>query len=143
MFGRLARWLRVLGWDAEYSKGTEFQRLIKKAGEENRILLTRRQGVEHDKLVFVNSEILEEQLKQLEASHKVISNARPFTRCIECNAELCKIAKTEARGKVPFFTFETEEEFYRCPSCGKIFWRGSHYKTMFERLEKFSHSTQA
>jgi uncharacterized protein with PIN domain len=140
MLGRLARWLRILGWDAEYIKDAAIAQLIEAATGEGRILLTRRQGVKHKSLIYVESEILEEQLRQLETTHKILTDAEPFSRCILCNTELYEIDKEEARGKVPFYISQTHDLFYRCPSCGKVYWKGTHHEQMLRKLLKLSSS---
>jgi uncharacterized protein with PIN domain len=140
MLGKLARWLRVLGWDAEYVKGKSTEELLDRAKTEGRILLTRRQGLEDERLVFVESEILEEQLKQLEELYSALTNAEPFTRCIECNVVLQVIDKTAVKGQVPFYTYQTQETFYRCPRCNKIFWPGSHHDAMLRKIKRLKES---
>lgn len=141
MLGRLCRWLRVLGWDAEYVEESLTEDPLARAKTENRILLTRRQGIENNQLIFVKSEILEEQLRQLEVQFKVLSHASPFTRCIECNAGLERVDKPEIKDNVPFFTYQTQTEFYRCPECKKVFWPGSHHKAMLQKLKELEKSS--
>ncbi|MBN2378929.1 Mut7-C RNAse domain-containing protein [candidate division WOR-3 bacterium] len=136
MLGKLARWLRVLGWDSEYVKGKSTEVLLKKAKAEGRILLTRKQGLTDERLVFVENEKLTEQLVQLERKFRVLSAGEPFTRCIECNEKLEEVDKAQVKGKVPFYTYETQEKFYRCPGCGKVFWPGSHHEAMLWKLRK-------
>jgi uncharacterized protein with PIN domain len=136
MLGKLARWLRVLGWDTEYVKGKGAEELLEHARKEERVLLTRRQGLKDKCLIFIETETLEDQLSQLEGPYRVLTNARPFSRCLTCNAELVEVSKEDVKGKVPFFTYETQEHFYRCPSCGRIFWPGSHHKAMLQKIRK-------
>ena len=140
MLGKLASWLRILGWDAEYVKGRKSEELLEQARSEGRILLTRRQGLQDERLVFVESEILEEQLRQLEELYRVLTNAEPFTRCIACNVVLQAVDKAEVKGKVPFYTFQTQQEFFRCPRCNKIFWPGSHHTAMLRKIKGLKES---
>ncbi|TET21919.1 MAG: hypothetical protein E3J71_07760 [Candidatus Stahlbacteria bacterium] len=140
MLGKLSTWLRILGWDAEYVKGKSTEELLDRAKTEGRILLTRRQGLEDERLVFVESEILEEQLKQLEELYRILTNAEPFTRCIACNVVLQAVDKAEVKGKVPFYTFQTQQEFSRCPRCGKLFWPGSHHTAMLRKIKGLKES---
>lgn len=140
MLGKLARWLRVLGWDAEYCKNKSTEELLARATGEDRILLTRKQ-LEHKSLVFIESEILEEQLDQLEKLFKVIADARPFTRCIECNRLLEEADKKDVKGRVPFFTYSTQERFYACAGCGKVYWPGSHHRAMLRKVNKLKEKT--
>jgi len=136
MLGKLARWLRVLGWDAKYAGNSFLERLSEEARDESRIFLTRKQDNEHEQFVFITSEKLEEQLIQLERALKILTLAEPFTRCIECNAGLEDVSKVDVKGKVPFYVYQTVEKFSRCPSCGKVFWQGSHYEVMLERITR-------
>jgi uncharacterized protein with PIN domain len=138
MLGRLCKWLRVLGWDTSYIKNKPTIDLLRTAETEGRILLTRRQDIENASLVFMKSERLEEQLQQLEILFSVVTNAKPFSRCIECNSELQLIDKEEVKDKVPFFTCRTQKEFYICPSCGKVFWPGSHHDAMLKKIKELS-----
>ncbi|TKJ44404.1 hypothetical protein CEE36_01285 [candidate division TA06 bacterium B3_TA06] len=140
MLGKLSTWLRVLGWDAEYVKGRKSEELLEQARSEGRMLLTRRQGLDNERLVFIESEILEEQLKQLEELYKILTNSEPFSRCIACNVVLQVIDKTEVKGKVPFFTYQTQERFWRCPRCNKIFWPGSHHDAMLRKIKGLKES---
>lgn len=143
MLGKLGRWLRVLGWDAEYVRDESTSGLIERAGKEDKYLLTRRRGVNNRRLIFIESEVLEDQLHQLEGSFKALSNAQPFSRCIDCNSVLYKVAKPEVKGEVPFFTFATFEEFYRCPACKKVFWRGSHHQAMLRKLNRIKSTSRS
>lgn len=87
-------------------------------------------------LIYVESEILEEQLRQLETSYKVLTDAEPFSRCILCNSELYEIGKDEAKGRVPFYISQTQEFFFRCLSCGKVYWKGTHHEDMLHKLRE-------
>lgn len=140
MLGKLCRWLRIMGWDAEYVKDAEIAQLIEAAmdeeGREARILLTRRHGIEDKSHIYVESEILEEQLRQLETSHKILTDAEPFSRCILCNSELYEIGKEEAKGRVPFYVSQTHDLFFSCPACGKVYWKGTHHEEMLRKLLK-------
>ena len=140
MLGKLSTWLRVLGWDAEYVKAKSIEELLDRAKTEGRILLTRRQGLEDERLVFVESEILADQLRQLEELYKILTNSEPFSRGIDCNVVLQAVDKAEVKGKVPFYTFQTQQEFSRCPRCGKIFWPGSHHAAMLRKIKGLKES---
>lgn len=136
MLGKLSKWLRALGWDTSYIKNKPAAELLQTAETEGRTLLTRRQGIDNALFVFIESEKLEEQLLQLEDLFGIITNASPFSRCIACNADLQIVDKEEVKGKVPFFTFRTQNEFHICPSCGKVFWSGSHHDAMLKKIKE-------
>ena len=134
MLGKLARWLRVLGWDAEYVRDKTAEELLAQASDEGRFLLTRKK-LDNERVVCIESEVLEEQLIQLEHTFEVISNAQPFTRCIRCNRVLEAVDRQKAADMVPFYTYKTRDEFYLCPGCGKVYWPGSHHQAMMRKVE--------
>lgn len=144
MLGKLARTLRMLGFDAKYvsikSKGeclsnshTELQGAMK----EDRILLTRAHNLPKTETIFVvESEHLEAQLKELDVKFNIKSNVHPFTRCIICNTLLTAVDKSQAKGKVPFYVYQTQESFAYCKGCDRCYWKGTHYQSMVDRIKK-------
>jgi uncharacterized protein with PIN domain len=129
MCGRLVRWLRVLGFDAEYFKGTDAKALLKRALSEDRTIVTRNARLSYTSsvsLLLLISEIPEKQIKQVLEELDLAGSIALFTRCNVCNSELEAIPKEHVRGKVPFYTFQTQERFKRCPVCARIYWEGTH-----------------
>lgn len=134
MVGRLARWLRALGYDTLYDRTWDDAQLADIARTQNRLLLTRdveltrRRGVRailiHDDRVMVQFQELTEKL--------ALQNTHAFTRCIECNSELAEIARQDAAELVPPYVWQTQERFRRCPSCGQVYWRGTHWQRMHD-----------
>lgn len=143
MLGRLARWLRMSGYDTLYFKQRGDEDLISIAANENRILLTRDAKL-HAKArklklqsCLVSSGDLMEQLKQLIAEFGVvIQNTPQFARCSECNGEIERAEKSVVKGKIPGTVFETVDEFYICVDCGKIYWQGSHWRKIREAAKR-------
>ncbi|RKY99538.1 MAG: hypothetical protein DRQ10_06010 [Candidatus Hydrothermota bacterium] len=143
MAGKLARRLRMLGFDAEYERTGNIQRLIARAKDEDRIILTRNlrfkkvhipKGV---RVVFLRSELTPIQVRQVIDEFGLREHIRPFTRCVECNEPLVEIKdKEEVRGKVPFYVFQTHEEFSMCPKCRRIYWKGTHVEAMRDMLSR-------
>lgn len=141
MAGRLAKWLRILGIDAEYNKSGDIDKILRKARKENRIVITRnlsfgKRNLEGVKVHFLSSEKTFHQVKEVIEKFGLKNEIKPFSRCAECNAILKEIQKEEVKGKVPFFVYQTQESFALCPSCGRIYWSGTHRKVMEKRIKK-------
>jgi uncharacterized protein with PIN domain len=136
MLGTLAKWLRILGYDTEYDPDRDDHQLVRLAREENRMLLTRdrelarRRGV---RVLLISSEHLEAQVYQVLAELNLEPD-RSFSRCPVCNELLAEIDGETARTRVPTYVARTQEQFRSCPACGRIYWRGTHWQQMDERL---------
>ena len=132
MLGRLARWLRALGYDTLYDASWEDEALVRIAHQEGRLLLTRdgalaqRAGAQ---AILIESEVLVEQLAQLKATVNVRAVA-PFSRCLCCNAVVRPISPWAVRERVPAYVYATQSAFFICPSCGRIYWPGTHWERM-------------
>ena len=141
MLGKLAKELRMLGYDALYYRGENPRELIRLAYEQERVILTRNAKLKDRSkegwtiLVLQDDPLL--QLKELlEQEIIALSEQTLFSRCLLCNSPLDRITREEAEGKVPEFIFYEQEEFYRCPDCHRIYWPGSHPKRMQKRIEE-------
>lgn len=141
MLGRLAIWLRLLGYDTHYEADASDARLARLARVENRVLLTRdveltrRRGLQY---VLIESERVEEQVRQVFRAFKLTAR-EAFSRCAECNQPLQDISKQAVRGAVPPYVFHTQEHFRRCPQCARVYWRGTHWARIngqFQDLEE-------
>jgi hypothetical protein len=136
MLGKLARWLRLLGYDTLYLQGDDAL-LAHRARVEERILLTRdhalarRRGL---RAIIIASETLAAQLAQVVAEVEPPPEASP--RCMACNAPLTQISVEEARLYVPPYVAATQREFHRCPNCGKIYWKGTHWEGIRRQLDE-------
>ena len=139
MLGSLSRWLRIGGYDTEYRKDTPDDALIEEAAREKRILLTRdealvkrarKRGVE---AIYIEKECDEKALSQLSTILGLTFDPAQ-TRCPKCNHAVNKVAKTAVTGKVPEGTFKTVDDYWACPSCGSVYWRGSHWPRIVETL---------
>ncbi|BBB33274.1 conserved hypothetical protein [Thermotomaculum hydrothermale] len=133
MLGTLAKWLRILGYDTLFFPYARDDFLIKLAEKGERILLTkdRELAESFEKSYFVKSEKLERQLCEVIKSFSL--KKREKSRCSVCNGELEKLNKDEIRNLVPYYVFQTQETFFRCKNCGKIYWKGTHV----EKIERF------
>jgi len=144
--GKLARWLRILGFDTLYFREIDDEELIRKAAEEKRLLLTRDTRIAADpgdaNCIFIESDNWIEQLRQLVAQLKLkLSPQGLFSRCLLCNAPLHPIPKTEVKERVPPFVFKTQEEFVHCSSCDKIYWQGTHVAHVLDVLKPVFQTT--
>ena len=134
MLGRCAKWLRFLGYDAVYFTLHDKFFLSYQALNENRMVLTRdRMFFERhrDICLFVESERYLEQLVEVKRkAHLRPDPAAFFSRCGECNVLLVARTPGEAGPLVPPYVRETQKKFSLCPSCGKIYWQGTHWERM-------------
>jgi uncharacterized protein with PIN domain len=138
MLGRLAKWLRIMGHDTAYRPHLDDWELVRLARAEARLLLTRdRDLVERKglKAVLVRGDRLEEQLEQLLRELDLDIEGLP-PRCVRCNTVLEVIERDEAEGRVPSYVFHRHREFTLCPRCDRVYWRGSHWKRIQERIDE-------
>ncbi len=132
--GKLAGFLRMLGFDLLYQNDYNDNILAEISAGEHRILLTRDRGllkrsaVTHGYLVRSNNP--REQLREVLHRFDLYNSIEPFRRCMRCNGLLEPVSVEEVRGKVPPRVFERISEYNRCPVCHRIYWKGSHYKKM-------------
>jgi len=140
MVGKLARWLRILGYDTLYFKEIDNDRLLELARSEGRWLITRdarligrRRVLSH---TLIHDDRPEQQLQQIVRELHLSPSAGLLTRCIECNAALESIPKEQARPAVPPYVFRTQEHFSRCPNCGRIYWKGTHEERIRKKLKE-------
>ncbi|MBE0432673.1 Mut7-C RNAse domain-containing protein [candidate division WOR-3 bacterium] len=134
MLGKLSRLLRMIGIDTAYSN--EGMAILLSARREERIILTRNRQLRGRKDVFfVEATTPEQQLHVLVERYGLWSDVKPFTRCVLCNERLVAVEKAAVKDKVPYFTYEHHDEYARCPGCGRIYWKGSHYKNMLREVE--------
>ncbi|MBF8265970.1 MAG: hypothetical protein HW384_1834 [Dehalococcoidia bacterium] len=146
---KLARWLRLLGYDAKVVSGADDNRLIALALKEGRVLLTRdtqimlRRIVTIGKLkaLLVQVDDPKLQLNQVVTAMGLSFNYGPFTRCLECNQPLVILSKEDAQGLVPPYVFTTQTEFKQCSACKRIYWRGTHWQNMNREIEQLKAET--
>ncbi len=135
MLGSLARWLRFIGYDTAYPEPTSDRDLIDMARREERILLTRDKelaGRVRD-AVEIRSDDLDEQIREV-AAVLPLRLIDPLSRCSLCNSVLLPVSRNAIEELVPAGVRSRHEEFWRCPSCQRVYWQGSHWDKMVERL---------
>jgi uncharacterized protein with PIN domain len=139
--GKLAKELRMLGYDTLYYRGENGYPLMKLAREEDRMILTRSTRLipkrPEDRIVRILEDKPSLQVREL-AQKKIISlhEENLFSRCLLCNLPLGEISREEAEGKVPDFIFYQHKEFLRCPQCSRIYWQGSHQGSMKRKIDE-------
>lgn len=134
---KLARLLRLLGFDVVFRDNADDPELVELSVQEGRILLTRdRQLLKHGALThgyFVRSERPVEQVREVIRRFDLAGQVRPFTRCLACGGDLVPVAKEEVIDRIPPRTAAWLDEYVLCQGCGKLYWRGTHYGRL-ERL---------
>jgi uncharacterized protein len=138
--GKLAKWLRILGYDTLYDRGIADRNFLRRAAEDGRIALTRRRDLAGSarpgSLVVVESDRVEAQMGEvLKKIGREPDTSLRMTRCLHCNAPLEPVAKASVEGLVPAYVHGACTRFRRCPGCGKIFWPGTHTRHVEERLK--------
>jgi uncharacterized protein with PIN domain len=140
--GRLAAYLRMLGFDTWYERFADDKRLAAVAHGEQRFLLTRDLGLlkrrEVEQGYCVRCDKPHDQLHEISRRFALRSQFTPFRRCMDCNGHLSPVSKEEVAYLLPPHTHETKNQFSRCLTCGKVFWRGSHYTRMLEWIRDLS-----
>ena len=142
MLGKLARWLRLLGHNVEYSNRLNDAQLIAIAKKERRILLTRDLELYQQATAKgINAFYLEgkteaERLANLaKRFHIVLSIDMAASRCTKCNVVVMPVLKENVAEKVEKSTFSNYEDFWECPKCGQIYWQGAHWTKIRKTLE--------
>lgn len=142
--GKLAKWLRMMGYNAVLFKGEDDGNLVRTALVQGRVLLTKdsqlmkRRVVTSGrvKAVFLDTDDPSEQLRKVIRALRLDCRFKPFSICLECNHSLVEKTKEEVRGRVPPYVFRTQEQFMECPSCHRIYWRGTHWQAMNRVLQR-------
>lgn len=140
MLGRLARWLRAMGYDTVYLGPAHDHRLLQLAFSEDRLLLTRDAKLARlagPRGRLVRGEPMDRQLAEVVED---LALAPPdqgwLSRCLDCNTLLEPRVKETLQGVVPEYVFANHTEFVGCPGCGKIYWPGTHADRMLARLRE-------
>lgn len=138
MLGSLARWLRMMGYDTVYDKALDDPAIADLARKENRFVLTRdRELAKEPGAMFVESDELEAQLKAVSGKYGLKFHDN-LIRCSTCNGELADLPKDQAKGSVPEGALAANEKFWKCTRCGKVYWKGTHWRGIMERFQRLS-----
>lgn len=136
MLGRLARWLRLMGYDAAYIADTEDIVVVRVARVEGRLVLTRdrelvaRRAIE---AVLIESDRLEEQIEQVARD---VGPPGGGPRCAVCNVPLMPAEPESVRDRVPPYVWRTQRDFSECERCRRVYWPGTHWAGIRAKLEE-------
>jgi uncharacterized protein with PIN domain len=147
--GKLAKWLRMMGYDSRFFTGSDDGDMVKQALAEHRIILTRDSAIMKRRVInngqisaiLIKSEDPEKQIRQVMNALELDCRFRPFTLCLECNEPLVERTPTEVHERVPPYVYKTQHQYMECPACHRIFWRGTHWEAMMRRLEILGNRT--
>ncbi|MBC8548973.1 MAG: Mut7-C ubiquitin/RNAse domain-containing protein [Candidatus Brocadiales bacterium] len=138
--GKLARMLRMLGFDTIYEIDYDDPEIVRRALLENRIIITRDRLLLHAKIVThgycIRSTDSEEQLREVLDRFDLYSRMRPFYRCMICNCKVRSVEKSEILHRLEPKTILYYDKFFTCEGCRRIYWQGSHHERLKDRFEK-------
>ncbi len=134
MLGRLAKRMRLLGFDVLYDRTLEDNELIRLSLEQDRVILTRDTVLGARPLaanhLLIKSDFVQEQIEQVLSAIPLETPLNPLSRCSGCNEPLDRITREEARDLVPQYVYENKDLFLRCPRCKRTYWHGTHVMRM-------------
>jgi len=147
--GRLARWLRIAGFDTLFEKDIDDGRLVRLALADDRVLLTRDTGILDRrvavsgrlKVLLIEYDDVKLQLGQVFSALDIADEMKPFTVCPNCNGSLEPRDKEDVKEIVPPYVFKTKDQFMQCPDCVRVYWRGTHWQRMARELENLAGRT--
>lgn len=138
--GRLAKWLRILGYDTAYLPQLAPQGLIREGRRQGRVLLSRDTRLLREKdvppLLFIRADHFREQVKQVITECRLAPLESLFSRCSACNRVLEDVAKENIKNQVPEYVWQTQNVFHRCPECHRIYWGATHKAHVLEELQR-------
>lgn len=140
--GKLAKWLRIMGYDALFFTEEDDGKMVRTALSQNRVILTkdtqimRRRVVTSGRLkaILIENSDPKAQLRQIVDALN-LDCFRPFSLCLECNQRLLERNKDEVRDSVPPYVLKTRSQFMECPSCHRTYWQGTHWEAMSRELD--------
>ena len=149
--GKLASWLRMMGYDSLFFNGDDDSQMVKQALAEDRVILTRDTGMMKRRVIssgrlraiLIESEEPERQMQQLMTAMDLKSQSRPFTLCLECNQPLENKSREDVPKRVPPYVYQTQTQYMECPACHRIYWRGTHWEAMVRKLEKLANTNDS
>jgi uncharacterized protein with PIN domain len=141
--GKLARHLRLLGFDTFYSKEMEDAAIVRLGHRFGRIVLTRDIALLKHKSIrrgyFVRATDPQKQIREVVRQFALAGKMRPFRLCLVCNGRIRRVAKSKIIHRLPPLTKKYYQKFYHCPRCDKIYWQGTHYKQLVRLVNAVKH----
>ena len=137
----------MAGYDTLFFNGSNDSQMIVIAKDEGRVILTKDTQIMKRRVVtsgriktiLIRGDESERQMFQVIDTLGLSSFFKPFTICLECNQPLMGKNKPQVKERVPPYVFRTQDQYMECPNCHRLYWRGTHWQAMTERLKKFSH----
>jgi uncharacterized protein with PIN domain len=139
MLGTLAKWLRILGYDCVFDTSLNDHQLVRLARAEDRMLLTRDTELARRRglcVMLIEAEVLDDQIRQVLDSLD-LAPQRSRSRCSICNERLEPLDHKDAAARVPPYVAQTQRLFRACPACGRVYWPGTHWRKIDQRLAEF------
>jgi uncharacterized protein with PIN domain len=144
--GKLAKWLRIMGFDTLFINPIDDGELVEIARLEGRIVLTKDTHIADRRLVTsgqvrvveVEGDQLLEQLRFVTSTLGLRGPFNLLSRCIEDNSPLVPVEKSRVRARVPPYVYSTQERFVTCPRCSRVYWAGTHWQRMRELVDDLS-----
>ena len=138
--GKLAKWLRILGYDTVIYRGEADRNFLRNAAREERVVLTRKKDMAARQfsgtLITVGGDHVQEQLREVMEKLSISADvSRLFSICVRCNETLVTVDKEDVAGLVPAFVYDIHSTFRRCPGCKGIFWPGTHIDNALDHLK--------
>lgn len=137
--GKLARNLRLLGFDTYFDKQIDDNEIINISLTERRIILTRDKQMLKNKRIthgyWVRSTDPRDQIPELVERFDLHKYLKPFSRCMDCNGLIQTVCKEDIIELLPLRTKKYYDKFFKCQLCGKIYWEGSHYENMKKQIQ--------
>ncbi len=138
--GRLAKWLRIIGFDTLYYGKADKRDLVLRSLREDRVIVTRNSAMSRFtgvRLLRLDTDFVEEQLERvLKGLNINVDRERLFSLCVVCNEKLEEADRESVKEQVAPYVFETQKAFMRCPACGRIYWKGTHWALVNRFLDK-------
>jgi len=141
--GKLARWLRVIGYDTLLFKEKNDRSMIEIALKEDRVILTKDNQIAKRRLamdgklkvMLIKQDNSKAQLQSTVKALHLNWHFKPFSLCLECNQILIPKSREEVQDLVPPYVFKTQEQYMECPACHRIYWQGTHWQAMVKELK--------
>jgi uncharacterized protein with PIN domain len=134
MLGRLAKRMRLLGFDVLYDQSLDDNEIIRLSLEQHRLILTRDTVLAARPLaaghLFIENDDVGRQLHQVLSAYPPEPLVFPLSRCSHCNVLLAAVSKEEVKDRVPNYVYQKSTIFHVCETCGRVYWTGSHVKKM-------------
>lgn len=145
--GKLARWLRMMGYDTILYGHGDDHHLVRSALDQKRTIITRDTQIMKRRIItsgrlralLVTGDTPAQQMRQVMEQLRLCVNFKPFSLCLDCNQPLEERTRESVADRVPPYVFRTQYQFVECPSCHRIYWKGTHWEAMVRRLETFMH----